>query len=203
MAAILLGVIGLGGFFLYLICPAAGPIYCFKTFPDSPPSLAGLSVERIAVLPVPRNANPSLHFGWALMMCLYAWMRRSWILILSSTIFVAFTAMATVGFGEHYLIDLIVTVPLVVGVLTVCSAPAASKMFGCRMTLGVGITGGWLLCLRFGLFLGMSPVIGWSAAALTLLISSSLFSALVKQRFALSERSFPTTLPLPKHKVAA
>jgi hypothetical protein len=198
----LLGIIGLMGFFLYLICPAAGPLHCFQTFPDSPPSLKDLSVQQIAVAAVPRNAIPSLHFGWALLMCLYAWMRRNWLLGLGSTVFVAFTALATLGSGEHYLIDLIVAVPLVVAVLAACSAESASKMFGRELVVGMGITLAWLSCLRLGLFIGTNPVFCWSVVTLTLLISLALFLTLVKRTSVQSKRLFPVPIPLLIPRVA-
>jgi hypothetical protein len=171
----LFAVLGLSGFLLYLICPASGPVHCFRTFPNNPPSLTDLSVERITVIQVPRNAIPSLHFGWALLMCLYAWMRRSWVLGACSTIFVVLTALATLGSGEHYLIDLIAAVPLVVAVLAACSVPSISAA-----SIGLAITVGWLSCLRLGVFIGMSTLACWGCVALTLLISLALLAVLAQ-----------------------
>jgi hypothetical protein len=178
---LLFAVLGVLGFFLYLICPATGPVHCFNTFPDSPPSLNDSQVELITVTNLPRNAMPSLHFGWALLMSLYAWMRRNWVLALSSTAFVAFTALATLGFGEHYLIDLIVAVPLVVAVLAACSVSSTSVLFRYEVSIGLGVTVGSLTCLRFGVFIGMSSLACWSFVALTLLISIALLAMLVRQ----------------------
>jgi hypothetical protein len=177
----LFAVLGLTGFFLYLICPATGPVHCFKTFPDNPPSLNDLTVERIPVIAVPRNAIPSLHFGWAFLMCLYAWMRREWILGLASTIFVVFTALATLGSGEHYLIDLIVAVPLVIAVLGACAAPSISALLTVEVLIGSALTLGWLSFLRFGFFVGTSRATGWAAVAFTLLVSLALLAALFKR----------------------
>jgi PAP2 superfamily len=77
-------------FGLYNILPAVGPAH----------------IEHPAGFP--RNCFPSMHLGWTLIV---AWnVRHRW-LKATSWVFVALTALATVGVGEHYFIDLIVAVP--------------------------------------------------------------------------------------------
>ena len=95
--------IGVVGFFLYQICPAAGPIYLFpKDFPASTPHI--LDVMRIHMAPAARNGMPSLHVAWALL--LVAWnLRVRRILLPAALFFLLWTALATLGTGEHYLAD--------------------------------------------------------------------------------------------------
>lgn len=87
-----LAVAALLGFALFFILPAQGPAWHFLGRTD-----------------MPRNAIPSLHLTWAL---LIAWNAGRWRApgrIAGYTLAI-FTALATLGFGEHYLIDLIVAV---------------------------------------------------------------------------------------------
>ncbi len=61
----------------------------------------------VGVVNAPRNAMPSLHMTWALLALWYSPRRLLW----ASAVSVRLTALATVGLGEHYLIDLAAAVP--------------------------------------------------------------------------------------------
>jgi hypothetical protein len=49
-----------------------------------------------------------MHFGWAL---LVFWNLRGRVLKICAYIFAGLTALATVGLGEHYCVDLLVAIP--------------------------------------------------------------------------------------------
>lgn len=76
----------------YALFPAAGPIYY---------------VEHTALV-APRNAMPSMHFFFALTIAINAkglvWRILAWT-------FVAAIACATLGLGEHYVVDLVAAIP--------------------------------------------------------------------------------------------
>lgn len=60
----------------------------------------------------PRNCVPSLHLTWALLCVVYVAPRWRWM----AATFAALTALATLGTGEHYLVDLVVAVPYTWGI---------------------------------------------------------------------------------------
>lgn len=99
-------VAGVSGFALYSVCPAAGPAHAFRdAFPIHPPALAADAV--LDAGHAPRNAIPSLHLAWALLI-LWNLGTRKWWARAAAGIFLIFTALATLGLGEHYTIDLAV-----------------------------------------------------------------------------------------------
>ena len=107
---VLVGVVVAGalGFALYSIVPAAGPIYRWgAAFPLHPPNEIAPALARADGYP---NAMPSVHMACAIIMLAALWpvglKERAFGLL-----FVALTVTATLGFGQHYLIDLIVAAP--------------------------------------------------------------------------------------------
>ncbi len=108
------GVLLLAGplaFLFYFICPAVGPVHVFPAdFPLRTPVVEHASVAADAL----RNAMPSMHVGWAILLwwnmrVLGRWWNRGGLL------FLAMTVLATLGTGEHYVLDLIVALPLAFG----------------------------------------------------------------------------------------
>ena len=87
---------------IYYLVPAVGPIHAFT--PDTPHTV--LSMNALANLP--RNCFPSMHLGWALLVALNA-RTRGWKMV--AWIFTVLTAMATIGLGVHYYVDLLAAVP--------------------------------------------------------------------------------------------
>jgi hypothetical protein len=160
---------GIAGFLLYQVCPAAGPVHVFHSvFPQAPPSIP--SLQAIALADVPRNAMPSLHTAWALLMWWNLrhcprWMRYA------ATAFLTFTLLATLGLGEHYLVDLVAAVPFAAAVQTACT-----KQWLRSSTL-VGITIGWVVYLRFGLP-GLEPTSQQAWAGITATVAASATLAL-------------------------
>jgi hypothetical protein len=160
------------GVIFFLIVPGAGPIYAFGHFPAVP--LPTADVARLALEPIlvnaPRNAIPSLHLTWAL---LAFWNTRrgpAWLRILALFL-LADTALATLGTGQHYLVDLIAAVPFALMVQALASnvfrvdraawiVPSAA---------GLSLTLLWLGIIRYGVnFLWSSPSIPWLLTIVTL-----------------------------------
>ena len=176
---ILFGVASLAGYLLYSLVPAAGPVHLFPScFPNSAPPLAGLALLP-ASLPaeVPRNAMPSLHMAWAVLLCWNArrsgiWLRAGYLLYL------ALTVLITLGSGEHYLIDLVVALPFCLAVQTAFSVPGRELPRSLPLWAGSLGTLAWLGFLRYAtpVWLG-SAVLDWS-----LLVSTVAGSVLLERR---------------------
>lgn len=165
---------GLGGWALYNVVPGTGPVYVFAdSFPwRSLPykSLPRLFLELVPVnSDIPRNAIPSLHMAWA--MLLY-WNTKG--LSRSLRIFLAayavLTAVSTLGTGEHYFVDLVAGVPFALAVQAVVSPDRKAELL-CRTTVagaGLTLTIFWLLLVRFGTrWMLVSPILPWSLVALS------------------------------------
>ena len=98
-----IGVACVLGYVAYYFVPACGPIY-FLT-------------GKLAA--APRNAMPSLHLTWALLV--WRELRIQSVLgRLFGDVFLVLTIIATVGLGEHYLVDLIAAVPFWLFVERLC-----------------------------------------------------------------------------------
>jgi hypothetical protein len=136
-------IVGVGGL-LYLICPAMGPIYAFgQQFPDHLPAITAVPAKAFMATGL-FNAMPSLHMAWALLIWVAAWELGSFAVTLAS-VMVIFTGIATVGSGEHYLIDLFVAAPLVMMVYGICTSRH-------RLTAaGLGFVVAWTVYLRTGI----------------------------------------------------
>jgi hypothetical protein len=83
---------------LYLLVPACGPKYAFAGWPW------GDSSAVPAPYAAPRNCMPSMHVAWAAVLALSA---RSWRTRLLFGAFALATCVATIGTGEHYVVDVI------------------------------------------------------------------------------------------------
>jgi hypothetical protein len=99
----------------YVLFPASGPVYAFPNFPDV--YRGGAGVIHIAAAP---NCIPSLHLSIALLAFTYL---KKWRALVG--IHVLLTAIATLGLGEHYLIDLVLAVPFTWVLVELCR-PALS-----------------------------------------------------------------------------
>lgn len=169
---------GVGGFLLYQLCPAAGPLYLAgRAFPYHPPAISD-ALKAIHINGVPRNAMPSLHVASCLLIVFNSW-RCSRPLRIYALLCLILTAFATLATGEHYLIDLIVAVPLGLAV----QLAASKKLRPAIVLLAIVIS--WLIALRTGLFTSLpQPFFSWLAVAATLSIS-----AIVGRRLSASQRN--------------
>jgi len=150
---------------LYALCPGAGPVYLFgDRFPGSLPLLlhphstflpAGLLL----------NTTPSGHVAWALLLFWFCrhYCRKRVTVIFGLIILV--TVLATLGLGEHYVIDLILSVPYAAAIWTL----AAKQWQRAGVLLAIVIA--WLLTLREGWAILSPPPLVWLLCAVTILFS--------------------------------
>ena len=177
-----------------------GPLFPFSTAASPPP------LHPVSVAPGEfRNAFPSLHMTGALYVM---WAVRS----LGTTkralawTYAAFTVVATLGSGQHYLVDLLVAVPFAVSVqLTL------ARREPLRLALALGLVGLWISLVRWGtsLLISLPPVtFGLAAASIgialvpgprerfrTLSAGSKVFNATLDSRASRSEPSTRRALP--------
>ena len=198
---VLLMTAGFGGWALYNIVPATGPIYVFgsafpfQTLPYH--NLSKLFLETIPVRPdAPRNAIPSLHVAWVVL--LY-WSSKGFSrsLRIFLAIYLALTVVSTLGTGEHYFVDLIAGLPFALFVQALVS-PGIKAAFSRRTIVagsGLGLTFGWLMIVRFApKSMLISPILPWTlvgATVATVWMLNSWYSASSRQ----SDVADATTLP--------
>jgi len=192
--------LGLIGIFTYSLFPATGPVHVFGgLFPLHP--LGTEQAKTLPLSPIPvtgsRNAIPSLHMAWILW-CWW-WVRglQPW---LKAVIlwFVLLTVIATLGTGEHYLIDLVVAFPFT---LMVCAAfsPGVPWRDAERLTaLVAGLVGTllWFVLLHYTprLF-WISPAVPWTMVLATLALVYWLKFRLFRSLDASAPRPERSTVP--------
>jgi len=172
------------GILLYNLFPAVGPVHVFDTlFPWRPFTLDQLRHLVLEPIPVPglRNTMPSLHAAWGFLVFWYA---RSLSLVekIAAAILVFFTLCATLGIGEHYIIDLVVAVPFTVFILALTSfiLSRGRSVFLLPLSVGLFSTLGWFAALRYAAgFFWLSPAIPWLTCLLTLVVSYYCFRLLL------------------------
>ncbi len=180
----LLMLAGIGGCFFYNMVPATGPVFCFD-FPLHPLPfhlLPRLALEQIPVArDIPRNAIPSLHVAWVLL--LY-WNTRTLSVgfrVLAAA-YMVLTIFATLGTGQHYLVDLVASMPFALLVQAIVSPDRVIPM-RLRVTIscaGLALTFGWLLLVRYATkFMLISPAIPWA-----LMVGSSVIVLFLRSRLS-------------------
>jgi hypothetical protein len=164
------------GILFYNLFPACGPHSLFgPAFPFHPFPIANLS--RLVLEPVPiagaRNAIPSLHLAWTLL----AWWYSKGLSRIERCIafaFLALTAVATLGTGEHWFVDLIVAFPFALMIQGICAftVPVKDLRRIRAVALGLGGTLVWLVMLRYGTkIFWVSPVVPWGLVAATVFLT--------------------------------
>lgn len=166
------------GFTCYWLAPAIGPkVYFSGQFP-----LLHATPSYLDQLPLydfnphhPRNDMPSMHFSWAVMTFLFT---RGFPLVgrVYAALFVFFTFCATIGLGEHYLMDLIVGTSLVLMVRGLTAARlswrGADRLRA--ISIGFAMLSAWIAAIRCE-----TPI----AAPLTVLFSiATVATAIVFER---------------------
>ncbi len=179
---------GLAAYCLYQICPGTAPFAVFHgEFPSNPPPSSSLALQRIEVPGSWRNAMPSMHVTWVLLAFSCSIVLPLWTRWLTG-IFVALTCLATLGLGQHYLVDLIVACPFTVAVSAACvripfGVPARSQAF----VISSLATLAWLVLLRLGwLTVAPSPV-AWVGV-----IGTLAGSAILQTRLLLADQRLAT-----------
>ena len=176
---------GPAGVMFYNMLPACGPVHVFRSgFPWHPLSTA----DAMQMNPFPilitgaRNAIPSLHMAWVLLVW---WNSRGlprWVRAIALA-FVLFTVLATLGTGEHYLVDLVVAFPFSLMVQAASSyyLPFAGKERRIAFLFGTFVTLLWLALLSFASRLfWISPAIPWIMSAATIFSSVLLWHRLLQ-----------------------
>ncbi len=157
----------------YTMFPALGPVHIFlDRFPWHP--LAFEQARKLLLEPIavagPRNAIPSLHAAWIFLVFWYA-RNLSVIEKIGAGIFVFFTLCATLGTGEHYLVDLVVAIPFTVLILGVTQIIFSGNRKSGVVPLVAGLGGVllWFALLRWeNPIFWVSPVVPWGACAVTI-----------------------------------
>jgi hypothetical protein len=136
----------------YLICPGTGPAHAFpRAFPHELPSINSVSLGLAPFAPhSPRNAMPSFHFIWAVLLYRSTLGARR-ILRLGAALFALFTIFATIGSGEHYVVDLIVGIPVMVALEAAAAHRVVRSFTRVRaFTLGGLLYAVWMTLVRAG-----------------------------------------------------
>ena len=100
-----------------ILIPISGPAYAIPGFPFSAPNLSSQPIHLIA----PPNGFPSLHFTVALLLLHYAFRWNIGRALAFPYLVLVF--IATLGTGEHYLLDLLAAVPFSKLVLWLAAQP--------------------------------------------------------------------------------
>jgi len=145
LAALLLG------YPLYYLVPAMGPGFLFgHAFPDQLPQIQAVADHLVNTqVPAPRNAMPSLHTTWLVLVFLALRHSPLWARLTGAALLAA-TLLATLGFGEHYAVDLIAALPLVLLVRGICAAdlPASAPARRNAVLGGAALLAFWVLAVR-------------------------------------------------------
>ncbi len=167
-------VAGVVCFCLYPVCPGTAPSAVFAAnYPQLAPDASALALQPISVLDSPRNAMPSMHAAWTLLAWWCSFRLRRWLQIFC-TAFLGVTLLATLGLGEHYLIDLVVAFSFSVAISALCCRGLTWSSAERRqaMIAGGGITLAWLLMLRAGWLSALPAVAAWIAVAVAIGVST-------------------------------
>ncbi len=154
--------LGLVGSLAYLLFPAAGPAVAYsRDYPLTPPAVADLSMVPMLVAHGARNAMPSLHLSWTLLLF---WNSRRWAFWMRAIFaaLVGLTVIATLGLGEHYVADLVVAVPFTLAV--------HAAFEGCLFESATSalIAALWLLLLKSGTLIDVpNQSLNWILLAAT------------------------------------
>jgi hypothetical protein len=182
------------GVLCYNMLPACGPVHLFgAAFPWSPLSTADAMQLNIApvIMEGARNAIPSLHMAWVLLVWWNSRGLSRWVRIIAMS-YVVLTVLATLGTGEHYFIDLVVAFPfsLAVQALSSYSIPTSNRDRRLAFVFGTFATLIWLALLSFNVkIFWISPIIPWSMIAFTIAPSILLWTRLL--RAVTGEESLP------------
>jgi hypothetical protein len=169
------------GVLFYNLLPACGPIYLVGSdFPFHAPAsqlVTAMVLQPIEISGI-RNAFPSLHMGWALLAWWYSEGLSRWTRF-ALFLFLAGTVLATLGLGEHYLVDLAAAFPFALLIEAGCAllVPISDRRRSMPFFAALLMLFGWLALLRFGMrIVWLSPLIPWT------LIVGTIISCLALRR---------------------
>jgi len=155
------------GVLFYNMLPACGPIHLFgPAFPWHPLAIGDVMRLKLETVRIPhdaRNAIPSLHMAWVLLVWWCSRKLRLWIRAVAF-VFLAFTAVATMGIGEHYFVDIVVAYPFALMVLALCSytLPFDNEKRRTAFLWGTFATLLWFALLTFAIpVFWITPLLPW------------------------------------------
>jgi len=164
--------VGLAGASLHNLFPALGPLHFFGAdFPANLPSLSSLVLQPAAQILATHNAMPSVQFATALLIWWNAaGLARGWRWLATLTLVLTF--LATLGFGQHYFVDLVVAVPFAVAVQSFALRIRSWASHERRAAFwgGVSLTVCWIVALRTGVFTN-AQALSWCAVVATLALA--------------------------------
>jgi len=171
---IALVIVGPVGVIFYNLFPGVGPAYLFGgNFPWHPPTIEQarhIQVQPIAIAGL-RNAMPSLHAAWVYIAFWFSRNLSRWEKGLAG-FFLVSTLLATLGTGEHYIIDLVVALPFTLFILALTKwlVTGNGRMFAPPLAVGLLTTFAWLGALRSAMdVFWLSPVVPWMACLVTVI----------------------------------
>lgn len=143
-------------FLAYHALPITGPRYVFGsgTFLAALQSPERQPLDLAQVGPYPRNGLPSMHFGWCFAASILWWRSRTRLWSRAAMIAVTtLTTAATLYTGEHYVVDLVVAVPFVLGAIALCTVDVAWRSRSFVVAAGFISWLVWVLLLRLQIVL--------------------------------------------------
>ncbi len=141
---------GCAGFAVYHLVPALGPAFAFAgDFPLHAPPLSGVTARLSPPSLAPRNAVPSLHTAWALLLVWHARGRGAFARY-ASIAWLVLTVAATQGLGEHYLVDVVIAVPFAVALdaLATRCVPIERRERALPAVAGIALVACWIVLAR-------------------------------------------------------
>jgi hypothetical protein len=173
-AATVLLAVFVAGYSLYYVFPVCGPKAAFpNAFPQAPPPLDGLLGTQLQIPGEDAwpNGMPSLHIASVV---LAYWQARPYGIWarLAAGVFLVGTFLATLGMGEHYLVDLVVGLPLSLAVYAICmpARPPYRRQRRAAIVSGAMLLVFWYTLLFCGIdFLLSSKAIAWGISIATIL----------------------------------
>ena len=192
---------GAAAFALYHLCPISGPRFLLEGyFPHAVPPAEAISLDSTLVRPTARNGMPSMHLASSLLLWMNAgyvgrWARAGFALL------VGLTVLATLGLGEHYLVDLAAGVPAAVALQALCTRvlPWSSPERRNAALWGAALVAFWIIAVRFGVeaFLAV-PGLAWAAMLGTIAACVALYRPLARaSRAALELTEVPAPAAAP------
>lgn len=173
------------GVLCYNMLPACGPVHLFGAgFPWHP--LSSADAMHLKIVPVvmkgARNAIPSLHMAWVLLVWWNSRGLARWVRAIA-VMFVALTVLATLGIGEHYFIDLVVAFPFSLMVQALCaySLPLGEGPRRNALLFGTFVTLIWLALLSFSArVFWLTPLLPWAMIVATIAPSIYFWQCLTR-----------------------
>jgi len=164
---------GILGYALYFLMPVVGPWpYLGADFAHLLAE-AGPPLSHMDYSGIPRNCVPSMHTAWAVLAYL-ATRNRPLPVRCFSFLFMSFTLLATLGFGHHYFVDLVVAAPFVLLVRALCAVQlpwAGDRLAG--VAAGSIMVAAWCVAVR-GVLPAFMITIAPAAMLATLIVSAWL-----------------------------